>query len=328
MAKNGGKGCLKGCLISLGTVFIIFVFLLLWPDFTIRILSRLLVWIVLSTFIAIVTIIAITIRDRVRQKYTRDYFLIQQSNISDSCPKDLGTIIETYTSEKDTSKSRRLLHICENGFMRQSITSDGAIRESKIVMFDDLEGIVFEETNNKVSGVSTYISCNYSFINKSGSILISGKDTYRRKNIEGAEYDNYFGYAFHALLQQWNVFAAKRYKKELDDYGYMTFISGKDVIRLGKQYIELYKDQRNKFFSESRDYLTITKRVQLPTSEHSIDNGTLSITYKELKKKNTMVINVNSMYNKDLFLLFFAIYSLDRKQDTDMLIDSSDNIIN
>lgn len=164
------------------------------------------------------------------------------------------------------------------------------------IRYDEIGGIKTSKVRHYklIYGIRKY-NCTEVVIDisdKNGNSFIKHKFNYRNENEEESKY-NALGYAMKAIMNIWNEYAFERFKKELSEKGYGTFYStsGKQrqIVEIGQGYIKSDGNYAGAGF------------------RYNFQNGLLYIypTEEDLNfsdKKEYFVINVNDMYDRDIFL--------------------------
>ncbi len=181
--------------------------------------------------------------------------------------------------------------IYEKGIFKQRT---GFLSKDMIYRFDDISGISVARTKqyrriygfDKYTGTSVSIKIEL----KDGSIDKFYNDRYRNEYEVEGEYE-FAGYMANALTNSWIDVSLKRVNEELKRQGYATFRSEKSIVSVGRGFIKSDSNYANGQFRYSFDngYLYI-----YPGGEDAV----------QFKNKNKyFVINVNKMYNKEVFLM-------------------------
>lgn len=193
--------------------------------------------------------------------------------------------------------AKHFVYIYKEGFLwkrKRLIGKDDEIR----VLYDEMFGIRTFKTReyqsiygiiNIYKGTTVYLDV----CNKKYEKILSRSFVYKNENEEEDEY-NSLGFAMRALLDRWNDIAIERFNKEMREKKYGTFLTtthgALTAVCVGSNFI-VAGDNRasNKF-------------------KYSLENGELLIypSEEELNpnsKKKYFVIDVNNMYNKEVFFL-------------------------
>ena len=167
--------------------------------------------------------------------------------------------------------------------------------EHTILRYDEIGGIKCPKTRRyqSIYGFKIYNGTNVYFeiCGIDGKILLNKSFGYKNEDEVPDNY-NGLGYATLAITAVWNKIALERLNAELKSEGYATFVTSN-----GKGNVPVLVGRR---------YIQVGENVARDSYRYSLDGGMLYIwpDYDEKSKKNKyFTINVNGMYDRDVFLL-------------------------
>ncbi len=190
---------------------------------------------------------------------------------------------------------QKLIYLYENGFLWKNVPIKFGTPEDIIIRFDEIGGIRNSKTKNysSIYGIKHYSSTivGFEICGISGNTLLSLGFSYHNEFDNPEKYD-FYCLATKTILDVWNEISLTHLNAELRRDGYCSFITrqGKKTIHVlvGKNFIQAG-----------------TNCAKLPF-RYSLDNGYLhlwtNVEGKSSKDKH-FTININSMYDKELFLL-------------------------
>lgn len=193
--------------------------------------------------------------------------------------------------------AKHFVYLYKDGFLwkrNRLIGKDDEVR----VHYDDVFGVRTSKTRQYQSiyglidiykGTTVYLEV----CNKKYETIISRSFVYKNENEEEDKY-NSLGFAMKAIVDKCNEIAIERFNNEMREkkYGLFLTVNHGDftAVCVGKDFIVSGDNRASKSF------------------KYSFDNGKLLIypSEEELNpnsKKKYFVIDVNNMYNKEVFLL-------------------------
>ena len=193
--------------------------------------------------------------------------------------------------------SHYLRHNCtrvcffENGIVRQELEGKGQIKAEIVLRYDELKGISISKTRNYSYGVylSTAFCVNILDSNLSNTLFMQG--VYRNKNEEVEDFDMN-GHILDTLVKQWSQKAIDKFNAEMQSQGYGVFYTGRQQVHVGKDFLRFGDNY------VSRNFKYSFHSGMLNIFPQSAEDGSFF-----QKKASSFSINVNDMYNKEVFLL-------------------------
>lgn len=239
----------------------------------------------------------------------------------------LGEFIEGYTNEKDTFAykflwwllipivgwtvvfmmvmiflltkifgTKQVIYLYKNGILWISKPFIGN-GEKIVLRYDEIGGIRTSKTRMYQStfGIKSYTGTEVvmDICDKDGYSLLLRRFNYRNEHEDNEKY-NALGFAMAAILNSWNEIAINRFNEELLNQGYGTFHTtlGKDIVNvvIGRDFIKTGENYVGRNF------------------RYAFQDGLLYIYPSEedrnfSDKKGYFTINVNDMYDKNVFLM-------------------------
>lgn len=179
--------------------------------------------------------------------------------------------------------------IYSKGFLWQRKNRKGVTKEECIIRFETVLGMKALKTTRYTNGVYNITTVEFKVLGYNKLNLFEKKISYKNKYEDPEKY-NTDGYGMYAILNRWNIVAMERYNNEFHEKGYCTFYSGKDVVKLGKDFIMI-----------SEDYF------EIGSFSYKFDEGVLWLNHNKdkgfKKKRDSGLIFVNEMYNNHVFIM-------------------------
>ena len=200
----------------------------------------------------------------------------------------IGLFVVLYFLAIHYLKSRKRIYFFENGILVQDVRR----KSESVFRYDEIKGISVSRTRQYMYGIyqGTFYHVRFLYSNMESCIFMQGSYRNEQEVIEKFNFDNY---VIDTLINQWTPKAISKFNAEMRDQGYGVFYTDKDEVHLGKDFLRVgdnYISPHSKF---NLYFFNGSLNISIPNTER----GSLF----QRKTKN-FSINVNEMYNKEVFL--------------------------
>lgn len=181
----------------------------------------------------------------------------------------------------------------KNGFIIQNIDRKYKKVENKVYDFRNINGMICnKDCRYEWTEFGKGIDRHYDWLYEKTYIQLSTLDACDNKvNVLSGEYDNenetegkynFYGYACQAIYNAWTPFAIGKFKRELAEQGYGTFVSNTGEVLVGQYFI-------------SANGRTID-------SDFEYSLGEEKLILRPVSSNGPVIIDLKQMYNKEAFL--------------------------
>ena len=193
-------------------------------------------------------------------------------------------------------RKKHVVYLYTDGILWESKPFIGRSEEISL-RYDEIGGIMTSKTRHYQStyGISHYTGTEVvmDICDKDGFSLLLRKFSYRNEHETDDQY-NALGFAMVSILRNWNEIALDRFNKEFSEKGFGTFRT-----KVGKSVVTV---------SIGRDFIKTEENYAGSNFKYAFQDGFLYIYPSEedrnfSNKKEYFTINVNDMYDNNIFLL-------------------------